>query len=217
MDKMTVQIEKLGLVIEKSSVTTTGTSQVEHFIPFKGDGVRGSVSMICTPVPDDSEEYLRWPTVSLEVRVNALNASATNQIVHIHKDIVNAVSSCVEMGREERLSADSLCFLFVGADGTNPVYHVQDQQTGTNLLGAVQYLDRCVTYASTNICVHVRVGQTVRFADVAPLMQACSQRDISRVIFYWSDAEKGAPHFSSQSTHLLKENSDPRMQPFTDD
>lgn len=106
-------------------------------------------------------------------------------LVSRHLWLVAAVTFfCADHAR----GAESLCFVFVEAEGTNAAYSVHDRNGGTDINGAVRYLDRCVAYASTNFCVHVKAGTNVLFSHVVPLLKACAQRNLAS-----GDLFDGAP------------------------
>jgi len=93
-------------------------------------------------------------------------------------------------------AADELCFVSVQMKGTNLVYYVAEPKGGVNLDGVVHYLDKCVSYASTNLSVHIRVGSDVLFKHVADLTKMCQDRKLNRVFFYWPDKRKDGDDIS---------------------
>ncbi len=144
-----------------------------------------------------------------------LSKTATSGMVWRQKLVVSIILCAIySKGAEE------LCFVSVAMRNTNLVYYVAEPKGGTDILGVAQYLDRCVSYASTNVCVHIRVGLDVLFAHVAPLLNMCLTRNLNRVLFHWPDGGKDAdnmPHFSFQYVSLYRNASTIRMFPYLDE
>jgi len=117
-------------------------------------------------------------------------------------------------------AADELCFVSVEMKGTNLIYYVAEPKGGTDIHGVVRYLDKCVSYASTNLSVHIRVGHDVLFKHIAFLTKVCQKRNLNRVFFYWTDNGKEWSDMSSFSflyISLFDNASAIRMSPFLSD
>lgn len=109
----------------------------------------------------------------------------------------------------------SLCFVAIRTHASNTVYDVQDRQGSTNVVGVIEYLDRCVAYTSTNLHVHVKIDKGVPFSDVAPLLKACKERNLSRIILYWPVTADGEG-FTSQLITFWEDTQDSYMLPTID-
>lgn len=84
------------------------------------------------------------------------------------------------------LSGSSLCMVYISKEGTNTVYYIRGSKSATNNTGVANYLDDCAKYASTNICVHLRiVDRNISFIDVAQIFDICVLKKLSNVIVCW--------------------------------
>lgn len=114
-------------------------------------------------------------------------------------------------------ASDELCFVSVQLKGTNLIYYVTEPRGGVTLEGVAKYLDKCVSYASTNLSVHIRVGSDVLFKHVANLTKICQDRKLTRVFFYWPEAGENGDeisHFAFLYVSVLDNVSAKRMSPF---
>lgn len=115
------------------------------------------------------------------------------------------------------LGEESFCYFAIVRNETNTVYHVPLRRGPTNLQGVAYSLDRVVSFTSTNIAVHISVGDEVSFKDVFAVVQACSKRHLDRVVLYWYDKRSEGSDYFYQRVLVPSMSDDPHLQPILDE